>query len=223
MIGWRTSLLVSAASLMLLGCAANPQHLSGHYLDQFAETDPTPAHFRECHGFGCAEKSRVSLDKHQWRRVAAVFSPAAKNAQDERRRIAKAVALMQHLVGAQTGTGVHQWTHKDLRILPNFGDPTQLDCIDEAVNTWTYLTMMERSGLFRFHRVANLAYAGLPADTNPRNAAVLEERGGKYFAIDPSLVDVGVPPPVIPLEAWLGTWPPKLALDHEPKAKGSRA
>ena len=215
MIGWRTGVLVPTVSLLLLGCAPNPQHLTSHYLDQFAESNPTPASFRECHGFGCAEKSLVSLDKHQWRRVAAVFSPPPKNAQDERHRIAKAIALMQHLVGAQTGTSVHQWTHKDRRILPNFGDPSQLDCIDEAVNTWTYLTMMERSGLFRFHHVANLAYAGLPNDTDPRNAAVVQERDGSHFAVDPSLVDAGVPPPIIPLEKWLGKWPPELALEHK--------
>jgi hypothetical protein len=223
MTGWRTGVLISAVSLLLLGCAGNPHNLSGHYLDQFAEADPTPANFRECHGFGCAEKSRVSLDRHQWHTVAAVFSPAPRNSQDERRRIAKAIALMQRLVGAQTGTSAHQWTHKDRRIRPNFGDPTQLDCIDEAVNTWTYLTMMERSKFFRFHRVEKLAFAGLPADTDPRNAAVIQEHGGGYFAVDPSLVDAGVPPPVIPLEKWLGKWPPELALDDQPKGHGPRA
>jgi hypothetical protein len=61
---------------------------------------------------------------------------------------------------------------------------------------------MERSGLFHFHRVAKLSYAGSPID--PRNTAVLQEIGGQYFAIDPALVDVGVPPPIMPLETWLG-------------------
>ena len=88
---------------------------------------------------------------------------------------------MQKLVGAQTGTAVHQWTHKDMDILPNRSDPTQLDCIDEAVNTWTYMTMMERSKLFRFHRVAQLSNAGTLTD--PRNTAVLQETGGGYFAL----------------------------------------
>ena len=96
-----------------------------------------------------------------------------------------------------------------MKILPNLGDPTQLDCIDEAVNTWTYLTLMERGGLFRFHRVAQLSASGSPVD--PRNTAVLQETGGSYFAIDPSLVDFGVPPPIIPLEAWLRDWPPDLS------------
>jgi hypothetical protein len=123
---------------------------------------------------------------------------------------------MQRLVGAQTGTAVHQWTHKDMVILPNRGDRTQLDCIDGAVNTWTYMTMMERGNLFRFHRVAQLSNAG--SLTDPRNTAVLQENGGGYYAIDPSIVDFGTPPPVIPLTAWLGSWPPDLSEnDAQPK------
>jgi hypothetical protein len=118
---------------------------------------------------------------------------------------------MQTIVGVNTGTGVHQWTHKDMMILPNLGDPTQRDCIDEAVNTWTTMTMLERAGLFRFHTVAELGYAGLPTDTNPRNTAVLREKSGALYAVDASLVDGGEPPLVMPLSVWAGSWPPQLA------------
>jgi hypothetical protein len=202
------------AALAVAACAENSHHLSSHYLKRYAEPNPTPARFTQCHGFGCTEISRVSLRQDEWQRVAAVFKAPAPNAPAERQRIAKAVALMQRLVGAKTGTGVHQWTHKNMIILPNLGDPTQLDCIDSAVNTWTYLTMMERAGLFRFHKVAQLSYAGIPQDLNPRNTAVLQETGGDYYAIDPSLVDTGVPPPVMPLAKWLGPWPPDLSASN---------
>jgi hypothetical protein len=96
-------------------------------------------------------------------------------------------------------------------------DPTQLDCIDESVNTWTYMTMMERGGLFRFHEVAKLSNAG--SLHNPRNTAVLKEKNGDYYAIDPSLVDAGVPPPVIPLTSWMTEWPPDLSKSDTPKTK----
>ena len=199
--------LLGMASVMS-ACAENPSHLNTTYLDRYADPNPTLASILECHGFSCSETSRAALNRDTWRRVAGVFVPRAKDAQTERRQIAHAVALIQLLVGQQTGTAVHQWTHRDKEIVSNFNDPTQLDCIDEAVNTWTYLTLMERSGLFHFHRVAKLSYAGSPID--PRNTAVLQEIGGQYFAIDPSLVDVGVPPPIIPLESWIAHWPPDL-------------
>jgi hypothetical protein len=95
--------------------------------------------------------------------------------------------LDQLRVGQQPGTATHQWTHRDKHILSNLNDPTQLDCIDEAVNTWTYLTLIERGGLLHFHHVAKLS-AGTPID--PRNTAVLQEIGGEYFAIDPALVQI---------------------------------
>lgn len=213
---------VLAAALLVSACASNSYNLSATYLDRYARPNPTPASFTECHGFSCSVISQVSLSPQQWQRVRAVFRPRAANAQAERRQIARAIALMQRLVGAQTGTAVPQWTHKNMLILPNLGDPTQLDCIDEAVNTWTYMTMMERDGFFRFHRVAELAYGGLPTDTNPRNAAVLQDKAtGEYFAIDPSLVDFAVPPPVMPLKVWLGPWPPKIAVSEAgERAKG---
>jgi hypothetical protein len=61
--------------------------------------------------------------------------------------------------------------------------------------------------------MAKLSYSGSPIDT--RNTAVLQEIGGKYFAIDPSLVDVGVPP-IIPLESWIAHWPPDLPANETP-------
>ena len=69
-----------------------------------------------------------------------------------------------------------------------------------------------REGLV--HRVAKLSHTGTPID--PRNTAVLQEIGGQYFAIDPALVDVGVPPPIIPLESWLADWPPDLPTSEAP-------
>jgi hypothetical protein len=198
---WRI-LRWAIVALMVSACAENTHHLQNFYLDQFANPNPTLAGFTVCHGFYCAERSPASISEDQWQRVTALFKRRAKNAQLERHQIARGVALIQSIVGPQTGTDAHQWTHQNMYLVPNGGDLTQLDCIDTSVNTWTYMTLMERGGFFAFHRVAPLSYAPL------RNTAVLEEVGGSYFAIDASLVDVGVPPPIIPLEAWLGAWPP---------------
>lgn len=205
---WACGLVVALA---VCACAHNSGPFNTTYLERFASPNPSREHFTECHGFGCAVISHVSLDANAWRRVVAVFNPRPKNAQAERQRIARAVALVQILVGKQTGTAAHQWTHRAMLVWPNFGDVTQLDCIDEAVNTWTYLTLMEKDGLFGFHRVAQIAHGGGLTDPNIRNAATLREIGDGYFVIDPSLVDVGVPAPIMPLATWLGSWPPDIS------------
>ena len=123
-----------------------------------------------------------------------------------------------------TGTAVHQWTHTDTIILPNLGDMTQLDCIDETVNTWTYLTLMERARLFHFHRVASPANAGVVHDL--RNTAVVQEIDGAYFAVDPMLAGFAEPPPIFPLTDWLAAWPPDLSKNDaraQPGKKPERA
>jgi len=220
----RSLMLVAPLTLALAGCVTSSgggdAPLSSEYLGRYAETNPTPASFIECHGYSCAERSHVSLSAAEWGKVKAQLAPPAHDARAERAKIARAVAVMQTIVGVKTGTGVHQWTHKDMMILPNLGDPTQRDCIDEAVNTWTTMTMLERAGLMRFHTVAELGYAGLPADTNPRNTAVLREKaGGALYAVDASLVDGGEPPLVMPLTVWAGDWPPPLtAIENAGKA-----
>jgi len=212
-------LMGPALALAVAACAQNPHHLNTHYLDKFAPTDPTPAHFTVCHGFNCVERKQVSLSDDQWRRVAAVFKPRAKNAQLERQQIARAIALVETFVGPQAGIAARQWTHKNMLVLPNLGDLTQIDCVDASVNTWTYMTMMERAGMFQFHKVAQLSYAGSFTDPDLRNTAVLQQIEGGYFAVDASLVDHGTPPLVMPLAAWLDTWPPNpAAIEHVAQA-----
>ncbi len=127
-------LILIGGALGMSACAQNPMNSNTTFLDRYAEQNPTTTSILECHGFSCSETSRASLSRDSWRRIAATFVPRAKDAQSERRQIAHAVALMQLLVGQQTGTAVHQWTHRDKDILPNLSDPTQLDCIDEAAN-----------------------------------------------------------------------------------------
>jgi len=108
-------------------CVENPSHLNATYLDRYADPNPILTSVLECHGFSCSETSRVALNRDAWRQVAAVFAPRAKDAPTERRQIAHGVALIQLLVGQQTGTATHQWTHRDKYIFPNLNDPTQLN------------------------------------------------------------------------------------------------
>jgi hypothetical protein len=199
------------ALLALAGCL--PENgLNDNYLRLYAVPNSSPESFYECHGFGCARHDHIALAPEEWESVRARFRPAAPDAQSERRQVAEAVALLQRLVGERTGTSAHQWTHRDFQIDDNpTGDLTQLDCIDESVNTWTYLTLMAKDGLFKFHRVGPLSAAGGIITFDFRNTAVLiEEPSGTLFAVDATLVDAAEPPPIFPLALWRAQWPPKI-------------
>lgn len=112
---------------MLGGCAPAPNEC----LKSFTDADPSPQAFHVSHGYGCKDETLIELSDAEWLRVRRAFQPPAANAIDERRQIAAAVATLELEVGARTGTTVHQ------RRSINPGDPSQLDCIDKSVNTWT--------------------------------------------------------------------------------------
>jgi len=198
------------ASLAALGGCLPQNGLNDNYLRLYAQPDPRPENFYQCHGFHCARQDHIELAAAEWKSVRAVFSRPAADAREERRQVAQALAQLQQLVGQRTGTAVHQWTRHGGLIDGNpAGDLTQLDCIDESVNSWTYLTLMARDGLLKFHRVGPLSAANNLLVFHFRNTAVLVANGdGALFAVDATLVDETEPPPIFPLAAWLAQWPP---------------
>src|SRR5579862_9521668 len=188
------NILVVGWFIMLGGCASESDLLT-----RFAKPDPVPGSFFVCYGYGCKFSSHIALTQEEWLDVRAVFDPPAENAPAERGQVAAAVALLERLVGPRTGTWVHQ-RHSRW----NYGDPTQLDCIDNSINTWTYFTMFAHDDLLHYHKVAGLAHRGTLFTLDFSNAAVLEQTDdGEQFTVDPWLAETGVPPPVYPLDMWL--------------------
>jgi hypothetical protein len=105
--------------------------------------------FTVCYNYGCKHMDRVSLTPAEWNEVLAVFSTAADSAQQERQQIRQAVALMEQFVGRHTPT------YRDRgRNPPTDAWPGQMDCIDESVNTTSYLRLFETFGGLRWHRVS---------------------------------------------------------------------
>ncbi|MGI9310651.1 MAG: hypothetical protein ACR2P7_03840, partial [bacterium] len=136
-----------------------------------------------CHDFGCKRVTTVSLSVEEWRGVADWFATPAPTPADERVQIKHAIGWMEVVVGN------HAPTHKDLAYdLPPNGDvaelfPGQLDCIDEAVNTTSYLRLFESLALLRHHSVMEPAYRRALFDQHW--AGQMRELGsGRSFVID---------------------------------------
>ena len=107
-----------------------------------------------CYNFGCRVKEYVSLTDNDWSSVEVIFKPQTNSPRVERIRIGKAVARMEELVGKYTPI------HRDVAL--NLGSgaefPGQLDCIDESINTTTFLHILERYDLIQHHKVIKRAY-----------------------------------------------------------------
>ncbi|MEF2146108.1 MAG: hypothetical protein V3573_11740 [Desulfovibrionaceae bacterium] len=162
---------------------------------------PKVAAFDVCGGFGCTVKHSLVLDEAQWRNVSELFFPRAIDAAEERCRIARAVALLEYLVGEKNGTA-QDAPRNDL------AGAGQLDCIAESVNTSVYLLMLQGSGLLNYHVV------GAPERRGtfifyPHNTAILVERdSGQAFAVDSWFRENGALPAVVPVQLWKDGWRP---------------
>lgn len=171
-------------------------------------SDPAPGLITLCHGNGCISLAQVSLGPEQWQELRDVFQPLARNAEEERERLRRAIALMEKFTGAAIGT----WRDKGGTFN---GGEGQMDCIDESINTSLYLTMFQKYGLMRLHRVEDRATRGWFLAGWPHTTAVIGEvasspgaESGRLWAVDSWFLDNGEPPFILPLATWKSGWEP---------------
>lgn len=164
----------------------------------------TAGNFSVCQAHSCRTITTLALDTAQLQALAALFAKPPQNPGAERVQLAAAIAAMERWVGARTGTD------RDLGgTFPGFGQPGQMDCIDESTNTTSYLTLFASRGWLRFHRVsARMARGYLPIAW-PHTTAVISEIGtGTRYAVDSWFLDNGQPPFIVPLAEWRNGWRP---------------
>jgi len=160
---------------------------------------PAPPPFYSCTDYHCDEGMTISLTEPQWQQVRALFvTQATLTADDERRKIRAAIALLEEQVGAITGTS------RDLaKNVAGAGLPGQLDCISESRNTTTYLRLLSKDGLLHWHTVEERELRH-PWILDLHWAAVIRDKQtDQRYAVDSWFLDNGQPPYIQPLEQWL--------------------
>jgi hypothetical protein len=198
---YRTLAAASLVLTVLTGCRAQEEQRVAKLL----AADPTPAKFSICHGNSCRLRTDVSLTPEQWAQVQRLFEPAPADALAERRQIADAIGLLETFSGRQArtledapGMGVH------------WNPDGQLDCIDEAANSTTYLRMMKADGLIRFHDVGFPANRFVITAWGPSNTATMREIAtAKVYAVESYFRYNGEPAYVLPLDVWTAGWVPE--------------
>ena len=168
-------------------------------------TRPKPDKFSVCYDHTCETVDTVSLTPAEWSQIRLVFNPLPTTPAGERKRIQQAIALMERIVGKKTGT--YRDKGKNLKGLFHQG---QMDCIDESTNTTSYLVMMKRDGLIRWHTIEDRATRYPSLLSWPHTTAVIREtRSKRYYAVDSWFFDNGKPPVIVPLKLWRTGWEPR--------------
>lgn len=190
--------------LLLAACSSGP----GDYQSYLAgrQVGPsTPENIRHCRAYGCKIITNVHINEKDWRQIVKIFRPKAKNAEQERQRIAKAIGLFERKIGPLTGTD-----HDERGTFRNTGED-QLDCVDESTNTTTYLAILEQEKLLKFHTVQGptMRFPIVHAGRWPHQTAVITEtKTGIPYAVDSWFRDNGADADIIELKEWKEGWKP---------------
>lgn len=179
------------------GCAGIGSLPASHLVAYRLAASPRPSAFDVCGNFGCTDAIRVGLDGVEWARVQSLFRPLPADAREERARAARAVGLLEELVGPKAGT-----RYDAPRNEPGPPGTAQLDCLAEASNTTVYLLMLERDGLLPRHNVDHPAHRGFLVWFPHYTAVLMERDTGRAWAVDSWYGSNGAVASVWPLELW---------------------
>jgi hypothetical protein len=202
----RRAILGLAGTLLLgLGGCVMPGSDASYLLTyEYPRENLSPQSFIVCLRHGCNKEVEVSLTEEQWQSVRDIFAAPPVvgepgTPEGERAQIAFAIARIEQLVAPIADTGGDVGGS-----FSGFGRTNQLDCVDEMVNTATYLTLMYNDGLFQFHEPGHreteaFSIRGFWPHTV---MTVYDTTANRDYVIDTWIKDNGEVPYVMALSDW---------------------
>lgn len=195
-----------AALMLLTACTAPPYNNLDLYLTKRGLSSPTSESFQTCRAYGCQKIDTITPTPGEWHKIDKAFSPKAKSAKAERKKIALAIATFENIVGGKNGTSEDIWG-----TFQKTGHKQQ-DCVDESTNTSIYLTVLKQRGHIHFHDIqAPTSRVPLlnPVSWPHQSAAITEKETNEVFVVDSWFHNNGAPPEIIPIETWKDGWKPQ--------------
>ena len=197
-MNWHKFLILACLTATACSTTAEERRLAA-----MVQPDATASELPVCHGSGCRIRSETSLTAEEWSKIESVFDPAAETAEAERKQIARAIGLFERYVGPKTNTISDAGRNR-----PDPDQSTQLDCIDETVNTTTYLQLIEAAGLLRWHSIGQPAHRTTGLIDFHNTAVIIVQSDGAAWAVDSWFGPNGSLPDIVPLDAWRAGWQP---------------
>ncbi len=149
-----------------------------------------------CYDYSCKRLGEVELAGPEWDEINNLFRDMAKTPQQERDKIAQVIALMEKLTGRRLGTD------NDKAKNSGTGDPGQMDCIDESLNTTRYLNYFNQRGWIHWHQVQERVRRN-PFFVDIHWTAVVKDiEDGQLYAVDSWFRDNGREPVIMTLDDW---------------------
>lgn len=187
---------------ILGGCAAQSGLGVANWYDGSRRIAPVNGKVLVCHGFGCAYKTPVVFGRRDVARMRRMLR-GARTPAAERKAIQRYIAWAERRVAPAAGSA-GDVAGLDLG---NARIRGQMDCIDEATNTTSYLLVAEELGLLRFHTVQSPVARGYFLDGRYPHATAVIRADGTDYAVDSWPQENGKLPQVMTLAAWFRAAP----------------
>ena len=199
--------LVILTGLLLTACSAQNQAQKSpdRWIKQMHNRAPTASTIYVCHTFGCKLNFAFHPTRQDMNRLKSILAKGAKNPKAERQAIGNAIAWLEKRVGPKIGSD----NDKGGLDMQHSGISGQMDCIDEASNTTSYLSFVQLHGLLKYHKVQSPVARGFFLDLRypHATAVILDTTTGNRFAVDSWIYDNGVFPAIKPLDVWMAEQP----------------
>ncbi|WP_229008453.1 hypothetical protein [Methylophilus sp. Leaf408] len=185
-----------SGGLLLIAAGTAQADLKDIY--RIYHTQPSLTSFEICQGGGCTHSDTLKLAESEWDHILRIFSPLPETAEQERIQIAEAIGMLEDIVGTKTGTAADR--------AGTFGNSDyqhQQDCNDEAINSTTYMRLMQQAGLIRFHTIQDTRTRKFFFTGWPHSTAVIRENDTQAeFAVDSWFYDNGHAATIVPMAQW---------------------
>lgn len=204
----RVLIVLISGSLAACTQTGGANEIGRHYVE-FGVEPPRGNRITVCHAYTCKMQSPYTFSRQDLAEIRAVMAKVKKGdtPHEERRAVAYAIAHIEVKVGAKLGIQDRAGMQFSAS-----GDPTQLDCVDVATNTSSYLLVMQNNGMLKHHTVAmtrskeNLVRGFLtlnPVKYWPHWSAILKENATEQrWAVDRWPFDQGENPAIQKVEEW---------------------
>ena len=198
-------LISTAAVALLAGCTyPSLSTIEAHFMG-WQVPPPRGLTVHVCHAYGCQMKTKFRFNGDDVKQLAAILAKWRTNAataEEERRGVAYSIGWMKERVGKVIGT-VTDRAGDDFE---GNGDPTQMDCVDESINTTSFLAVLSSSGLLMHHTVgvpfAKEDYRRGVAGWTHWTAVLIERPSGQRWAVDSWIFACCENPAVVKAEDW---------------------
>lgn len=160
---------------------------------------PTFANFMVCADIGCETRLTTGVSTAEAGDIRSLFA-AVVNAAQERKAIALALGKFELYVGRQDK--INTWDDRAGNShLGKIVQSRQTDCFAESHNATSYLLVLTREGLLKFHSLGEISRRGILFDQH--YAALIIDRATKEnYIVDTWFLANAYPAVVLPYSEW---------------------